>query len=65
MDTMDYASVHRHPLQCVEILPLPSRGQGIVGRVLKFEGNIHHYKILPGNIFGLILKIKMAATGVF
>ena len=23
------------------------------------------YKILPGNIFGLILKNKMAATGVF
>ena len=29
------------------------------------EKNIHSHKILPGNIFGLILKNKMAATGVF
>ena len=33
--------------------------------LLKFTGYIHNYKILPGNIFGLILKNKMATTGVF
>ena len=31
---------------------------------LKFAGYVPHYKILTGNIFGLILKNKMAATGV-
>ena len=40
----------------------PSRGKGIIGRDLKFAGYVH-YKILTGNIFGLILKNKMAATG--
>ena len=50
------------PLQCVEIF---SRGQGIIGRLLKFSGYIHNNKFLPGNIVGLILKNKMAATGVF
>ena len=43
----------------------PSRGKGIIGRDLKFAGYVPHYKILTGNIFGLILKNKMAATGVF
>ena len=42
---------------------LPSRGKGIIGRDLKFAGYVPHYKILTGNIFGLILKNKMAATG--
>ena len=41
----------------------PSRGKGIIGRDLKFEGYVPHYKILTGNIFGLILKNKMATTG--
>ena len=41
-----------------------SRAKGILGRDLKFAGFVHHYKILTGNIFGLILKIKMAAMGV-
>ena len=40
-----------------------SRGKGIIGRDLKFAGYVPHYKILTGNIFGLILKNKMAATG--
>ena len=31
---------------------------------LKFAGYVHHYEILTENIFGLILKNKMAATGV-
>ena len=48
--------------QCWKIFHYPSRGQG---GALKFEGYIYQYKILPGNIFGLILKNKMAATGVF
>ena len=39
----------------------PSRTEGIIGRDLKFAGYVPHYKILTGNIFGLILKNKMAA----
>ena len=42
----------------------PSRGKGIIGRDLKFAQYVPHYKILTGNTFGLILKNKMAATGV-
>ena len=43
----------------------PSRAKGIIGRDLKFAGYVPHYKILTRNIFGLILKNKMAATGVY
>ena len=43
---------------------MPSRAKGIIGRDLKFAGYVPHYKILTGNIFGVILKNKMAATGV-
>ena len=42
----------------------PSRAKGIIGRDLKFAGYVPHYEILTGNIFGLILKNKMATTGV-
>ena len=42
----------------------PSKAKGIIGRDLKFAGYVPHYKILTGNIFGLILKNKMATTGV-
>ena len=42
----------------------PSRAKGIIGRNLKFAEYVPHYKILIGNIFGLILKNKMAAMGV-
>ena len=42
----------------------PSRGKDNIGRDLKFAGYVPHYKILTGNIFGLILKNKMAVTGV-
>ena len=42
----------------------PSRAKGIIGRDLKFAGYVPYYKILTGNIFGLILKNKMAVTGV-
>ena len=38
--------------------------QGIIGRDVKFAGYVHDYKILTENIFGLILKNKMATTGV-
>ena len=38
----------------------PSRAKGIIGRDLKFAGYVPRYKILTGNIFGLILKNKMA-----
>ena len=34
----------------------PSRAKGIIGRDLKFAGYVPHYKILTGNVFGLILK---------
>ena len=40
------------------------RAKCIIGRDLKFAGYVPHYKILTGNNFGLILKNKMAATGV-
>ena len=40
----------------------PSRAKGIIGKDLKFAGYVPHYKILIGNIFGLILKNKMAAS---
>ena len=36
----------------------PSRAKGVIGRDLKFAGYIHHYKVLTGNIFGLILKTR-------
>ena len=42
----------------------PPRANGIRGRDLKFAGYVPHYKILIVNIFGLILKNKMAATGI-
>ena len=42
----------------------PSRSKGIIGRDIKFTGYVPHYKILTENIFGLILKNKMAATGI-
>ena len=38
--------------------------KNIIYRLLKFAGYIHCHKILPGNIFGRILKNKMATTGV-
>ena len=35
-----------------------------MGRDLKFTGYVPHYKILTGNVFGLILENKMAAKGI-
>ena len=42
----------------------PPRAKGIIGRDLKLAGYVPHYKILTGNIVGIILKNKIAATGV-
>ena len=42
----------------------PSRAKGIIGRELKFAEYVPHYEILTGNIFGLISKNKMSATGI-
>ena len=43
----------------------PTRAQGIIGNDLKFAEYVPDYKILTRNIFGLILKNKMATTGFF
>ena len=43
----------------------PSREKDIMDRDLKFAGYVPHYKILTGNVFGLILKNMMAAKGIF
>ena len=54
------------PPQCVERFHrYRSNEKNIIASLLKFAGYIHNHKILPGNIFGLILKNQMAATGVF
>ena len=42
-----------------------SRRKGITGRDFKFAGYVQHYKILTGNIRGLVLKNKMATMGGF
>ena len=42
----------------------PPRAKGIIDRDLKFAGYVPQYKLVTWNIFGLILKNKMAATGV-
>ena len=49
---------------CWDFPVYPSRGQGILGRVLTFAGYIHHNKIFPGNISGFLLKNKMFAMGI-
>ena len=54
------------PPQCVRRFHhYCSNEKNIIASPLKFAGYIHNHKILPGNIFGLILKNKMAATGDF
>ena len=50
--------------QCVERFHCYcSNEKNIIPSLLKFAVYIHNHKILPGN-FGLILKNKMAATGI-
>ena len=54
------------PPQCVERFHrYHSNEKNVIASLRKFTGYIHNFKILPGNIFGVILKNKMAATGVF
>ena len=43
----------------------PFKAQGIIGRDLKFRRYVPHYKILSGNICGLILKKKDGRHGRF
>ena len=63
---MDFALYVVLPLQCVERFHrYHSNKKIIVANLLKFAGYIHNHKILPGNIFGLILKSKMARPGTF
>ena len=54
------------PPQCVERFHrYRSNEKNVIANLLKLAGYIHNHKILPGNIFGLILKNKMAARGTF
>ena len=49
------------PPQCVQRFHCYHYNEkNIIASLLKFAGYIHNYKILPGNIFGLILKNRMA-----
>ena len=51
------------PPQCVERFHCyRSNEKNIIASLLKFAGYIHSHKILPGNIFGLILKNKVAKS---
>ena len=42
-----------------------SNKKNVIASLLKFAGYIHNHKILPGNIFDLILKNKMADIDVY
>ena len=42
-----------------------SNEKSIIASFLKFAGYIHNHKFLPGNIFGLIFKNKMASRDVY
>ena len=49
---------------CVDIFSSPFSSKNYFVRLLKFAEHVRYDKSLPENIFGLILKNKMAATGV-
>ena len=52
--------------QCVERFHrYCSNKKNIIAKLLKFAGYIHNHKILPGNIFGLILKNKVTLNKDF
>ena len=54
------------PQQCVERFHrYRSNEKNIIASLLKFAGYIHNHNILPGNIFSLILKNKMAARDLY
>ena len=62
MSSTDRQSTSPRPfLAFLEISSLNEKN--IIATLLKFTGYIHNHKSLPGNIFGLILKNKMDATG--
>ena len=50
---------------CREISRYRSNEKNIIDSLLKFAVYIHNHQMLPENIFGLILKSKIAAMGVF
>ena len=39
--------------------------KNIIAGLLKFAGYNNNHKMLPGNIFGLILKNKMATRDIY
>ena len=53
-----------HEAACRDFPIIPSRAKGITGSILKFEGCVNQYKSLPGNIFALSLKNKMAVMDI-
>ena len=64
MDTMDLTLLRlRHRLE--RFHRYRSNEKNIIASLLKFAGYIHSHKILPGNIFGLILKKQDGRHGHF
>ena len=54
------------PLQCIERCHCYRSNEAtVIASLLKFAGYIHNSKIVPENIFGLILNNKMASMGDF
>ena len=53
------------PPQCIERFHGYHSNKKNIASLLKFARYIHDHKILLGNIFGLILKNKMAARDVY
>ena len=66
MDTLDLTSLRRHCRHRVQRdFTITTLTKNIIASLLKFAGYIYNHKILPGNIFGLILKNKMATRDVY
>ena len=67
VDAMDISFVMPTPPPPCVVRYNCYRNIGKNNGLIKFAGYIYHYKILSGNIFGLILKkkIKMATVGIF
>ena len=53
--TLDCEAIYLFIIGCYR----SNKKKNIIASLLKFAGYIHNHKILPGNIFGLILKNKM------
>ena len=60
--TLDCEAIYLPLLLAVTTL---TKKKNIIASLLKLAGYIHNHKILPGSIFGLILKNKMAARDVY